>query len=73
MLILKESKTEEVGEKIMDAAILRRILEKEYGISNEEEFETAVKKSAGINLGIFTMPLDRSVNDEQKTKATNVA
>lgn len=51
----------------MDVSKLKEILKKEYGISNEEEFETAVQKSTGINLGIFTMPLDRRENDEQKT------
>lgn len=40
----------------MDAAKLKEILEREYGIKSIEEFEAAVKKSAGINLGIFTVP-----------------
>lgn len=54
----------------MDAAKLKEILKREYGIKNEEEFDAAVKKSAGINLGIFTMPLiERSAIGEQKTKA----
>ena len=41
-----------------DAAKLREILKTEYGINNDEEFEAAVEKSAGINLGIFTNPLN---------------
>lgn len=54
----------------MDAAKLRDILRKEYGIKSEEQFIAAVKSSVGINLGIFTMPLGgRSETDEQKTEA----
>lgn len=53
----------------MEAAKLREILRKEYGIKTDEEFNAAVEKSAGINLGIFTTPLiGRSVGNEQKTK-----
>lgn len=53
----------------MEAAKLKEILRKEYGINNAEEFDAAVKKSAGINLGIFTMPLiERSAIGEQKAK-----
>lgn len=53
----------------MDAAKMKEILKSEYGISNEKEFDAAVSKIAGINLGIFTMPLsERSVISEQKKK-----
>ena len=41
----------------MDAAKMKEILKTEYGICDEAEFNAAVSKSAGINLGIFTMPL----------------
>lgn len=55
----------------MNAAELRKILKTEYGIKNEKEFDAAVKKMSGINLGIFTMPLDgRSETSEQKTEKT---
>lgn len=57
----------------MNAAKLKEILAQQYGINNEEEFNVAVEKSSGINLGIFSMPLGRSVNDEQETKAKVVA
>lgn len=41
---------------------MKKILKNEYGICSEAEFNAAVSKSAGINLGIFTMPLtERSV------------
>ncbi len=40
----------------MDAATMKKILETEYGIYDEAGFNAAVSKSAGINLGIFTMP-----------------
>lgn len=55
----------------MEAVKLKEILKREYGIMSEEEFNEAVKKSAGINLGLFTMPLHgRSVKIEQKTETT---
>lgn len=58
----------------MNAAKLKEILETEYGIKNEVEFDAAVKKMSGINIGIFTMPLDgRSKTNEQKTEATACA
>lgn len=59
----------------MDAAKMKEILRSEYGISNEKEFNAAVSKMAGINLGIFTMPLaERSVAaDEQKKKTMAIA
>lgn len=54
----------------MNAAKLREILKTEYGIKSEMEFDAAVKKMSGINLGIFTMPLEgRSETNEQKTEA----
>lgn len=53
----------------MEAAKLKEILKREYGIDNAEELDAAVKKSAGINLGIFTMPLgERSCISEQEAK-----
>lgn len=55
----------------MDAAKMKEILRSEYGISNEKEFNAAVSKMAGINLGIFTMPLvERSVAADEQTKKT---
>lgn len=54
----------------MNAAKLREILKTEYGIKSEMEFDAAVQKMSGINLGIFTMPLEgRSETNEQKTEA----
>lgn len=53
----------------MDAAKMKEILKTEYGICDEAEFNAAVSKSAGINLGLFTMPLtERSVRCEQTNK-----
>ena len=43
----------------MDAAKMREILKMEYGICSDKEFNAAVSESAGVNLGIFTMPLDK--------------
>lgn len=55
----------------MEAAKLRDILKTEYGINDEKEFDVAVSKSVGINLGIFTTPLEkeRSRACEQKAEA----
>lgn len=43
----------------MDVVRIKEILKTEYGINNNEEFEAAVKRSHGINIGIFTTPLPR--------------
>ena len=58
----------------MEAAKLREILRTEYGISNEKEFDEAVKQFDGIDIGIFSMPLsERSTRSEQITEAKNIA
>ena len=54
----------------MDAATMKEILRKQYGINNEHEFNLAVKNSKGINIGIFTMPLNES---EQVSETEGVA
>jgi hypothetical protein len=41
----------------MDAARMKEILKKEYGICSMEELDRAMQESPGINLGIFTMPI----------------
>ncbi len=46
----------------MDVSRLMDVLKTEYGIENEKQFDEAVRESAGINLGIFTMPLERRQN-----------
>lgn len=54
----------------MDAAKLREILKTQYGIKDDEEFDAAVEKSSGVNLGLFTMPLmERSRNGNKKAEA----
>ncbi len=40
----------------MDATKMKEILRREYGICSEEEFDAAVSKSDGIDLGMFTIP-----------------
>ncbi|MFR9150074.1 MAG: hypothetical protein ACLVLD_11705 [Hungatella sp.] len=53
---------------------MKEILRSEYGISNEKEFNAAVSKMAGINLGIFTMPLaERSVAADEQKKEMAIA
>ena len=53
----------------MDAATMRDILKREYGICSQEEIDAAVRKSAGINIGIFTMPLGERSENIEKTNA----
>ena len=50
----------------MDAATMKEILRKQYGIKSEEEFNAAVNKYRGINIGIFTMPLNSDDKKEQE-------
>ena len=50
----------------MDAAKMKEILKKQYGINNEEEFNAAVEGYAGINLGLFTTPIQKCVNEQKK-------
>lgn len=53
----------------MDIVKLKECLKTEFGIRNQEEFDMAVLKMKGINLGIFTTPImGRKDND---TKASN--
>ena len=56
--------------KVVDAVRMKEILKNEYGISNEQEFNAAVSEMSGINLGIFTMPLERSASEDEKKKKT---
>lgn len=54
---------------VMDAAKLREILKTQYGIKDDNEFDAAVEKSSGVNLGLFTVPLvERSRNGHKKTE-----
>lgn len=55
----------------MDAARMKEILKSEYGIRDEKEFNMAVSKMAGINLGIFTMPLaEKEASEDEQAKKT---
>ena len=58
---------------VMDAAKLREILKTQYGIKDDSEFDTAVEKSSGENLGLFTMPLMERSRDERKKTETAIA
>ena len=51
----------------MDAAKMKEILRKQFGITSEEEFNKAVESMVGINLGIFTKPIDGRTECEQET------
>jgi len=50
----------------MSVAEMREILKKEYGICSEAEFEDAVAKSKGIDIGIFTSRPETAGGDEQQ-------
>lgn len=52
----------------MEIAKLKELLKTEYGIADEYELDEAMKKSAGINIGIFTLAYERNgyENSEQK-------
>ena len=54
----------------MDAATMREILKKEYGINNEDEFIAAVEQSKGINIGSFVTPLVGRSDDCEDEKNT---
>lgn len=43
----------------MTADQMREILRQRYGIKNDEEFWEACKKSKGIDVSIFTMPVKK--------------
>ena len=53
----------------MDAAKLREILKTQYGLESEDDFNEAVERSSGVNLGLFTKPLERSRNGYKKKAA----
>lgn len=55
----------------MDAAKLREILRTEYGINSENEFDEAVKRSSGVDIGIFTLPLSRRRRNDKETAAAS--
>lgn len=58
----------------MDAETMRGILKREYGINSQEEFDEAFRKSPGIDIGLFTMPLPtRRKNNEKTDKALATA
>ncbi len=41
----------------MDIVKLEEILSKEYGINTKEEFDEAVEKFIGLDIGIFITPI----------------
>ena len=54
----------------MDAAKMKEILKKQFGINNEDEFNAAVEGYTGINLGLFTTPIEeRRIIGEQNSEA----
>lgn len=38
---------------------LKQILKEEYNINNQAELERAIVESPGVDIGIFTLPLDK--------------
>lgn len=47
----------------MDVEKLKKILEEEYGISNDKELEQAIEKYEGLDVGIFTSPKWRNIDE----------
>lgn len=43
----------------MDIEKMKKILSEEYGINSAEELDEAMKKSKGINIGIFVSPINK--------------
>lgn len=57
---------------MMDVAKLKEILRTEYGIGSEKDFEDAVSKMPGIDIGIFTVPISgRRENDKKEATAVS--
>lgn len=38
---------------------LKQILKEEYNINNQADFERAIVEAPGVDIGIFTLPLDK--------------
>ena len=49
----------------MDIEKMKKILSTEYGINSTEELDEAMKRSKGIDLAIFTMPITK-INKKEK-------
>ena len=56
----------------MNASELRTYLKEEYGICSDEDFELAVQKSTGLDIGLFTQPLIGG-NYDKKTEGIATA
>ena len=50
----------------MTAELIRRQLEKEYGIKNLQELNKALAEYPGIDIGLFASPIERR-NDAQRS------
>lgn len=48
----------------MNAERMKEILKAEYGISNENDFLKAIENSSGLNIGIFTMPINGGTDEK---------
>lgn len=49
----------------MDVKTMQQILSKDYGINSEKELFDAIKNSDGIDLGIFTVKIEREDDDKK--------
>ena len=52
----------------MDIEKMKKILSTEYGINSPEELDEAMKKSKGIDLAIFTMPINKKKEKQEEQK-----
>lgn len=50
----------------MNVAAMWDVLRKDFGITNREEFEDACKKFKGLDIGIFTTPVQEAAENESR-------
>ena len=55
----------------MDIEKMKKILSTEYGINSPEELDEAMKRSKGIDLAIFTMPINKINKKEKQEEQKN--
>lgn len=47
----------------MDVKTMLEVLRRDFGINSREEFETAYKNFKGLDIGIFTTPINKTRED----------
>lgn len=52
----------------MNVEAMLEVLKRDFGINNREEFETACKNFAGLDIGIFTTPVGEVTENDGKCR-----